>query len=76
MESQDSATLNLGSSTFDFANHEFKIPIKKIDDPAILEVFKKSDAAGELLSFIGALALSVQSSRMQETILTEVNHFS
>ena len=72
MESQDSATLGQSSSSFDFANHQFKIPTKKIDDPATLEIFKKSDAAGELLSFLGALAQSVQSSRMSETIVTDV----
>ncbi len=71
MESQESSQ-SVTSSSFDFANHEFKLPVKKIDDPASHENFKKSDACGELLSFIAALATACQNSRMQETVVTEV----
>lgn len=56
MEQEASGSSSSGSSKFDFANHKFEVPVKKIDDPLTHEAFKKSEASGELLSFIAALA--------------------
>lgn len=44
------------SSGFDFINHPFKVPTKKIDDNQTLEAFKKSEGHNELLSFIAAVS--------------------
>ena len=60
------------SSGFDFLNHEFKVPAKKIDDNHTHEAFKKSEAANEILSFIAAVSQAVINTRMTETPLTEV----
>jgi hypothetical protein len=61
-----------GAAFFDIEKHEFKVPVKKIDDPMTLEAFKKSDACNELLGFIGALSQSVIKSRMSQTPLADV----
>lgn len=44
------------TSGFDYTNHQFKVPTKKIDEPPSHEEFKKSEACGEILSFIAALS--------------------
>lgn len=75
MENQESSSAGSSPSApskFDFANHQFVIPAKKIDDPATLEQFKKSEGCGEILSFLAALTQAVQNTRMTETPLTEV----
>jgi hypothetical protein len=56
MESKKESLKTPPESVFDFSAHKFIVPTKKIDDPVTLEVFRKSTAAQELLSFIGALS--------------------
>ena len=57
---------------FKFDQHEFKVPVKKIDTPAILEVFKNSKACKDLVEFISNLQGSVQSKKMRDTQITDV----
>lgn len=50
---------------------DFKVPTKKIDDPATHEQFKKSNACQELLGFIGMLVQSVQKTRISDVDLVD-----
>lgn len=71
---QQASTLN-NEVSFDFTKHEFKVPVKRIDDPVTLEMFKNSNACKELLGFIGGLAQAATKSRMTETPLADVNKY-
>lgn len=52
---------------FDFENHKYEIPSKKIVELGHVQVFQKSDSCKELEVFIIALANKCKSSKMTET---------
>ena len=58
---------------FDFSQHKFVVPTKNIETPAHVQVFGKSEACNDLMSFITRLQESVKSTKMSATPITNVS---